>query len=157
MKIFSFSFCSLFFCKRCMFILNVPFILIGCAGSVGISLASRVMYIFCVFVSAVWSAGPVQVYLGTLVVWTAGLYGFSFSLWLWVAGTVRLKWWGGWAVFPLLSAVCCQFSWRLDVCGRNFVLYILCGSFVVFSLGFLFYKFLIVQQFITGGFVAVRT
>jgi hypothetical protein len=31
------------------------------------------------------------------------------------------------------------------------------GSFVVFSRGFLFYKLLIFQQFITGGFVAVRT
>jgi hypothetical protein len=28
-----------------------------------------------------WSAGLVRVYLGTVVVWTAGLYGFSF-LWL---------------------------------------------------------------------------
>jgi hypothetical protein len=62
--------------------LYVPFSLIGCAGSVGISLASRVMYIFCACVSAVWSAGPVRVYLGTLVVWTAGLYGFFLSLWL---------------------------------------------------------------------------
>jgi hypothetical protein len=35
-----------------------------------------------------------------------------------VAGTVRLKWWGGWSVFFVLSLVCCQFSWRLDVCGR---------------------------------------
>jgi hypothetical protein len=31
------------------------------------------------------------------------------------------------------------------------------GSFVVFSRGFLFYKLLIFQRFITGGFVAVRT
>ena len=28
-----------------------------------------------------WSAGLVRVYLGPVVVWTAGLYGFSF-LWL---------------------------------------------------------------------------
>jgi hypothetical protein len=39
-----------------------------------------------------------------------------------VAGTVRLKWWGG-GPFFLLSLVCCQFSWRLDVCGKIFVLY----------------------------------
>ena len=38
---------------------------------------SRV-YILCVCVSTVWSAESVQIYLGTLVVWTAGLYGFSF-------------------------------------------------------------------------------
>ena len=60
--------------------LYVLFILIGCAGSVGISLASRVMYISRVCVSAVWSAMPVQFHLGTSVVWAAGLYGFSFSL-----------------------------------------------------------------------------
>ena len=82
------------------------------------------MYIFRVCVSAVWSAGPVQVYLGTLVVWTAGLYGFSFlSGSSGGYGTVELAR-GVWSVFPLLSSVCCQFFWRLDVCGRNFVLYI---------------------------------
>ncbi len=37
-----------------------------------------------------------------------------------VAGTVRLKYWGGGPSFFLLSLVCCQFSWRLDVCGRIF-------------------------------------
>ncbi len=42
-----------------------------------------------------------------------------------VRGVVRLF---------LLSSVCCQFSWRLDVCGRIFVLYIsiFFGRFVVF-------------------------
>ena len=50
-----------------MFILYASFSLIGCAGSVGISLASRVMYIFRVCVSAVWSAGPVQVNSGLLL------------------------------------------------------------------------------------------
>ncbi len=76
-------------CKRCMFILYVLFFLIGCAGSVGISLASRVMYIFHVCVSAVWSAVPVQCNLGTSVVWAAGLYGFSFLSGSTMAGTVR--------------------------------------------------------------------
>jgi hypothetical protein len=33
-----------------------------------------------VCVSAVWSAVPVQFYLGISVVWAAGLYGFSFPL-----------------------------------------------------------------------------
>ncbi|MFN9982366.1 MAG: hypothetical protein ACK53Y_20735, partial [bacterium] len=49
------------------------------------------------------------------------------------AGTVRVKWWGGGSFFPFLSLVCCQFSWRLDICGRNFMLYIsFGGNFVVF-------------------------
>ena len=56
-----------------------------------------------------------------------------------VAGTVRLKCWGGGPSF-LLSLVCCQFSWRLDVCGRIFVLYIsiFFGEFVIFPCGFVF-------------------
>ncbi len=54
--------------------------LIGCVGSVGISLLGRVTYMSRVCLR-LWSAGPVRVYLGTVVVWTAGLYGFS-SLWL---------------------------------------------------------------------------
>ncbi len=85
---FLFLFLFLVSCKWCMFILYASLFLIGCAGSVGIFLASRVMYI-CVFVSTVWSAVPVQFYLGTLVVWAAGLYGFSFLSGSVVAGTVR--------------------------------------------------------------------
>ena len=50
------------------------------------------VYFLCAYFSAVWSGGPVQFYLGTLVVWTAGLYGFSFLSGSAVAGTVRLKW-----------------------------------------------------------------
>jgi hypothetical protein len=78
---------------------------------------------FCVCDSAVWSAGPVQVYSGILLERMAGLYRFFFLSGSVVAGTVRLKCWGGGPSF-LLSLVCCQFSWRLDVCGRIFVLYI---------------------------------
>jgi hypothetical protein len=73
------------------FIYLSPAFYIGCAGSVGISLAGRVIY-FCVCDSAVWSAGPVQFYSGTLLERMAGLYRlflFSGSV---VAGTVRLKW-----------------------------------------------------------------
>ncbi len=34
---------------------------------------------------------------------------------------------GGWSVFfLLLSSVCCQFSWRLDICGRDFCVTIIC-------------------------------
>ncbi len=47
--------------------LYVPFFLIGCAGSVGISLASRVMYIFVCVSPLCASAGPVQVNLGFLL------------------------------------------------------------------------------------------
>ncbi len=48
MKIFLFSFCSLFSVSGVCLSLYVLFILIGCAGSVGISLAGWVMYISCV-------------------------------------------------------------------------------------------------------------
>ena len=105
------------------------------------------IYISCACLSAVWSGGPVQFCLGTLVVWTAGLYGFSFLSGSVVAGTVRLKWWrGGGPCFSLLSSVCCQFSWRLDICGRNFCVIFSVGSFVVVFRGFLFYKVLIVNN-----------
>ena len=98
-----------------------------CAGSVGISLASRVMYIFRVCVSAVWSGGPVQFYLGTFGGVGGGTVRIFSPLWLCSGGygTVELVR-GGWSVFSLLSPVCYQFSWRLGACGRNFVLYIFC-------------------------------
>jgi hypothetical protein len=66
-------------------------------------------------------------------------------LWLCCSGYGTVEMVKGVVRFFLLSSVCCQFSWRLDVCGRNFVLYILIffGSFVVFSRGFLFCKLLI--------------
>jgi len=81
----------------------------------------------CAYLSAVWSGGPVQFYLGTLVVWAAGLYGFFFLFGPAVAGygTVELVMGGG-LFFIFFLQFCCQFSWRLDVCGRNFVLYIFC-------------------------------
>jgi hypothetical protein len=49
----------------------------------------------------VWSAGPVRVYLGTSLVWAAGLYGFSIFLGSVLAGTVRFKWWRGGVLFSL--------------------------------------------------------
>jgi hypothetical protein len=110
----------LWFFKRCVFyalLSSLLFVYFGCAGSVGIFWRVG-SYTFSVCDSAMWSAGPVQVYLGILLERMAGLYSFFFfpsgSV---VAGTVRLKWWGGGPSF-LLSLVCCQFSWRLDVCGR---------------------------------------
>ncbi len=77
MKIFP-SYCFLFSVSGVCLSCTLRFFLIGCAGSVGISLASWVLYISCVCVSAVWCAVPVQFYVGTTVVWAAGLYGFSF-------------------------------------------------------------------------------
>ncbi len=70
--------------------------------------------------SVVWNAGPVQFYLGTLLVWMAGLYRFFLSLWLCSSGYGTVEMVKGVVRFFLLSPVCCQFSWRLDVCGRIF-------------------------------------
>ncbi len=91
MKIFVF-FCSALFCKRCVLIYvyavfpnwvcwvrgNFP----GEPGHV---------YISCAYLSAVWSGGPAQFHLVTVVEWVAGLYRFSFLSGSVVAGTVRLK------------------------------------------------------------------
>jgi hypothetical protein len=85
------SFFFRYFVSGVCFIFYVLFSLIGCAGSVGFFLASRVMHIFRVCVSAVWSAGPVQVNLGILLGRVAALYRFSFFSGAVVAGTVRLK------------------------------------------------------------------
>ncbi len=91
-----------------------------------------------------WRAGTnIFGHFGGMVGGTVRIF---LSLWLCSGGygtvdVVR----GGWSVFSLLSLVCCQFSWRLDVCGRNFG-YIFVGSFVVFFRGFLFYKVLIVNN-----------
>ncbi len=57
-------------------------------------------YIFSVCDSAVWGAGPVQFYSGTFLERMAGLYRFSLLSGSVVAGTVPLKWQGGWSVFP---------------------------------------------------------
>ncbi len=108
-----------------MFIYVYTFFLIWCAGSVGISLAGRVIYILCAYLSVVWSGGPVQFHLVPMAGCLAGPYRFSF-FWLCSGGhstgeTVR----GGGPFSLLLSSVCCQFSWRLDICGRNIALYFL--------------------------------
>ncbi len=76
----------------------------------GISLASRVMYIFCVCVSAVWSAGPVQVLFGHSGGVDGGTVWIFLSLWLcgsgygtveMVRGGVRISF----AFFSLLSVL----------------------------------------------------
>jgi hypothetical protein len=82
----------------------------------------------------VWSAGPVRIYLGTLLVWVAGLYGFSSFPGSVLAGTVRLKWWGGAVFLSSLSSVCCQFPWRVDMRGRD-IAFLSSMVFVVVSCG----------------------
>ncbi len=85
---FFFSVLRYFVSGVCLFFLNICllFSYIGCAGSVGISLAGRVIYIFCVCDSVVWSAGPVRFYSGTLLERMAGLYRFFPFLWLCCSG-----------------------------------------------------------------------
>jgi hypothetical protein len=63
---------------------------------------------------------PVQFFLWILVVWAAGLYGFSFLSGRY--GTVRLVR-ERWSVFLLLSSVICPFLWRLGVGGKEFLCY----------------------------------
>ncbi len=48
---------------------------------------------------------------------TVRIFLFSLARSGWY-GTVEMV--KGVFVFSLLSSVCCQFSWRLDICGRNF-------------------------------------
>ncbi len=103
-------------------------------------------YIFCVCGSAVWSAGPVQFLFRHFFGAEGGTVRIFPFLWLCCSGygTVEIVRGGG-PYFFSVSSVCCQFSWRLDVCGRIFVLYIsiFFGGFVVFSRGFVFCKLLI--------------
>ncbi len=73
----------------CFFCIRI--FLIVCAGSVGISLAGRVMYLFRVSLFCE-IGGPVQFYSVTVVEWTAGLYRFSFFSGSIAVGTVRVKW-----------------------------------------------------------------
>ncbi len=132
-----------------MYIFVFCFSHIGCAGSVGIFLAGRVIY-FRVCDSAVWSAGPVQFYSGTFLERMAGLYRlflFSGSV---VAGTVRLKWWrGGVLSFSrfLQFAVSSLGGW-MSVVG--FLCYI-----IRFSLVDLWF-FLAVSYFVSCWFSLIR-
>ncbi len=141
-KIFLFfSFVPCYFCKWCVFYALLScllFVYFGCAGSVGVFWRAG-SYTFSVCDSAMWSAGPVQFYLGFLLERMAGLYRFLY-VWLCCIGYGTVEMVGGVVRLFVLSLVCCQFSWRLDVCGRILVLYILIfiGKFVVFSCGFVF-------------------
>ncbi len=50
------------------------------------------VYTSCAYLFVVWSGGPVQFYLITVVEWAAGLYRFSVLFDSVVAGTVQLEW-----------------------------------------------------------------
>ena len=75
----NFRFFSLFYLVFCKWY-SICSYKLGVLGPWEFFLAGRVMYMSRVCLR-LWSAGLVRVYLGTVVVWTAGLYGFSF-LWL---------------------------------------------------------------------------
>jgi hypothetical protein len=126
-KIFSFSFVLCFSVSGVFLFSCVRFSLIGCAGSVGTSLAGWVMYIFRVSLCCVeWRAGSVLfdrcggVGDGTLQIFLLlCLCSGGYS-------TVEMVRGGGWSVFPLLSSVCCQLSWRLGLCGRYLCVIMFC-------------------------------
>ncbi len=103
-------------------------------------------HIFLVWDSAVWSAGPVQFYLGTILEWMAGLYRFSL-FWLCCSGcgTIEMVRGGG-PSFLLFSSLCFQLFWRAVVCGRILFFYI--GFPWLYSgaiCGFVFHKLLILS------------
>jgi hypothetical protein len=90
-------------------------------------------HIFSVWDYAVWGAGPVQFYLGTILKWMAGLYGFSL-FWLCCSrcGTIEMVVGCGPSVFSFFP-LCCQLLWRAVVCGRILfsVILIFFGKYVV--------------------------
>jgi hypothetical protein len=99
-------------------------LLIGCAGSVGIFWrAGSCIYFVCVSLRCVeWRAGTIL--FGRFGGVDGGTVRIFLSLWFCSGGygTVEMVKGGGGVVrvFPLLSSVYCQSSWRLDICGRNF-------------------------------------
>jgi hypothetical protein len=99
--------------------------LIGCAGSVGISLASRVVYISRVRISPLCGVAGRYNLFGYFGGVGGGTVRIFFSLWLCSGGYGTAELARGVVRFSLLSSVCCLFSWRLDICGRNLLCYIL--------------------------------
>ncbi len=63
---------------------------------------------------------------------TVQIFPFSGSV---VAGTVRLKWWGGGPFFLSFSSLCCQLFWHAVVCGRAPFF------FIDFLLGYILIRF----------------
>ncbi len=123
-KVLVFSLCSSLFCKWCMFIFSKIFVfcflILGVLGPW--EFLWRVgSYMFPVCVTPLCEVpGRDNFYLGTVLERMAGLYRFFLFLWFCCSGygTVEMVRGGG-PYFFLLSSVCCQFSWRSDVCGRT--------------------------------------
>jgi hypothetical protein len=113
-------------------------------------------HIFPVWDSAVWSAGPVQFNLSTLLEWMAGLYRFSL-LWLCCNGYGTVEMVGGWSVFFSIFSLLFIFGGRLCVVGLHFLKLVLFGSFLVLLVDFVFYKLLSFSIFVTGGIGRVGT
>ncbi len=91
----------------CLF-MYTHFSLIWCAGSVGISLAGRVMYIFLACISPLWDWRAGTILFGHSGGVDGGTVQIFLLLWLCSGGystgeMVR----GGAPLFPLLSSVCC--------------------------------------------------
>ncbi len=66
------------------------FVYFGRVGSLGVSLAGRVIFSFCVGLRFVECRASI-IYLGASLGWVAGLYGFFLPLGSVEVGTVRLK------------------------------------------------------------------
>jgi hypothetical protein len=85
------------------------------------------MYIFRVSPRCVeWRAGTIL--FGHFGGVGGGTVQIFLSLWLCCGGYGTVEMVKGVVRFFLLSSVCCQFSWRLDVCGRNFC--VICFDFL---------------------------
>ena len=114
--------CFPLFCKWCVFIRLLylsPVCLFRVCWVRGNFLAGRVIYFLCVCLRCVeCRAGTILFRLSVGA--DGGTVQIFFSSGSVVVGTVRFKWLGGVVRLFLLSLVCCQFSWRLDVCGRIF-------------------------------------
>ncbi len=95
---FSFSSVLRYSCKRCVFIYVYSVSLIECAGSVGISLAGRVMYIFRVSLRCVeWRAGTIL--FGRFGGVDGGTVRTFLSLWLCSGGYGTVEMVKRWYVF----------------------------------------------------------
>ncbi len=88
----------------------------GRAGSLGVSLAGRVMFSFCVGLRCVECRSG-TIYLSASPGWVAGCTGFS-SLGLCCGGYGTIEIVGGVVRFSLPFSVCCLLSRQAVVCGR---------------------------------------
>jgi hypothetical protein len=89
---------------------------IGRAGSLGVSLAGRVIFSFCVGLRCVECRSG-TIYLSASLGWVAGLYRFLFLV-LCCGGCGTIEIVGGVVRFSWPSSVCCLLSWQAVVCGR---------------------------------------